>query len=83
MKPLEFVSSLADRFYDFLTFRSIGGVDSRNQFVLLRLFDRFLDHESFQGRYPTRELVERYLASVQPIVSPQDHSIAEKQRPLE
>ena len=65
MKPLEFVSSLADRFSDFLTFRRIGGVDSRNQFLLLRLFDRFLDQESFQGRYPTRELVERYLASVQ------------------
>ena len=65
MKPLEFVSSLADRFSDFLTFRRIGGVDSRNQFLLLRLFDRFLDQESFQGRYPTREVVERYLASVQ------------------
>ena len=65
MKTPDFVSALADRFSDFLSFRRAGGVDSPSQIQLLRHFDGFLYQERFQGGWPTREVVERYLATAQ------------------
>ena len=65
MKTPDFVSALAERFSDFLSFRRAGGVDSPSQIQLLRHFDAFLYQERFQGRWPTREVVERYLATAQ------------------
>ncbi len=58
MQKSIFVSVLADRFSDFLTFRGLGGMKSRGQIGLLRHFDRFLAREGFQGRWLTRELIE-------------------------
>jgi integrase/recombinase XerD len=63
MQEPDFLSVLASRFSDFLVFRELGGLDSKNQIPLLRHFDRFLVHEDFQGRWPIRELLERYAAS--------------------
>ncbi len=65
MNALQFLSSLAARFSDYITYRRLGGVDSPSQIQLLRYFDRFLHHEGFRGRWPTREVVERYLESAQ------------------
>jgi integrase/recombinase XerD len=62
MQKSIFVSVLADRFSDFLTFRGLGGMKSRGQIGLLRHFDRFLAREGFQGQWLTRELIERYAA---------------------
>lgn len=63
MQESHFLSALADRFSDFLTFRELGGVNSRSQIQLLRYFDRFLAQEGFQGRWLTREMIERYAAT--------------------
>lgn len=63
MQEPNFLSVLASRFSDFLVFQELGGVDPQNQIPLLRLFDRFLVHENFQGRWPVREVIERYAAS--------------------
>ena len=49
MKNPTFVSVLADRFFQFVAFRRLGGVDSHSQTQLLVYFDRFLHQESFQG----------------------------------
>ncbi len=65
MNNPDFVSVLAPRFSDFVTFRRWGGVDPHSQIQLLRHFDRFLDQEGFQGRWPTRHVVQRYVATVQ------------------
>jgi hypothetical protein len=54
MPESNFLSALADRFSDFLTFRELGGVNPRSQIQLLRYFDRFLAQERFQGRWLTR-----------------------------
>ncbi|MFQ5927440.1 MAG: tyrosine-type recombinase/integrase [Terriglobia bacterium] len=63
MKHSDFLSVLADRFSDFVTFRRLGGVDSHSQIQLLWQFDRFLCQEGFHGRWPTREVVESYVAT--------------------
>jgi integrase len=65
MKNRDFVSVLANRFSDYVTFRRLGGVDPKRQIGLLRLFDRFLDQEGFQGRWPTPQVIERYVATTQ------------------
>jgi integrase len=65
MKNPDFLSVFADRFSDFVVFRRLGGVDARSQTQLLRFFDRFLYQEGFQGPWPTREVVERYVATTQ------------------
>ena len=62
MQKSIFVSILADRFSDFLTFRGLGELKSKGQIGLLRHFDRFLAREGFQGQWLTRELIERYAA---------------------
>ena len=65
MKNPNFVSVLADPFSDYVTFRHLGGVDPDRQIGLLRFFDRFLDQESFRGRWPTPQVIERYIATTQ------------------
>ena len=65
MNSPEFKSSLAERLSDFLTYRRVGGMESPSQNQLLLYFDRFLYQEGFHGRWPTREVVERYLVSFQ------------------
>jgi site-specific recombinase XerD len=61
MDYTDFLSVLAHRFSGFVNFRRSGGVDSYNQIQMLRPFDRFLDREGFRGRWPTRDVVERYM----------------------
>jgi integrase len=61
MNAPDFLSVLAERFSDFVTFRRLGGIDPRRQTALLRFFDRFLDQEGFRGRWPTPEVIERYV----------------------
>lgn len=58
-----FRSALADRFSQYIEFRRQGGVDSHSQTQLLRFFDRFLHEEGFQGRWPNRGVIERYVAT--------------------
>ncbi len=65
MKNPDFLSILAHRFSDYVDFRRSGGVDSHKQIQLLRPFDRFLDQDGFQGRWPTRDVVERYMDTAQ------------------
>ena len=65
MKNPDFVSVLADRFSDYVDFRRLGGVDPDRQIGLLRFFDRFLDQEGFRGRWPTPQVIERYVAATQ------------------
>ena len=65
MSATEFHSVLAHRGDDFLAFRRIGGVASKNQLPLLRYFDRFLHQQQFTGAWPTREVIEIYRASTQ------------------
>lgn len=65
MREPEFLSILSERLADFVTFRRLGGVESHSQIRLLEYFDRFLYQEGFQGRWPTREAVERYMATTQ------------------
>ena len=65
MKHPVFVSVLAHRLSDFLAFRRLGGIDSPTEFRLLRHFDRFLYHEGSQGSWPSREVIEHYLATAQ------------------
>ena len=50
--PTNFLSALADRFSDYVTFRRLGGVDSHSQILLLRYFDRFLYQQGFRGQWP-------------------------------
>ena len=63
MSSTDFCCVLAHRCDDFLAFRRLGGVASKNQLPLLRDFDRFLHQQHFAGAYPTREVIESYLAS--------------------
>ena len=65
MENRGFLSVLADRFSDFVRFRRLGGVGARNQIKQLRPFDSFLHTEGFQGRWPTREVVEGYVATTE------------------
>ena len=65
MKNPDFLSVLADRFSGFVTFRGLGGVDISRQLQLLRPFDRFLYQKAFQGPWPTRNVVERYIATME------------------
>jgi integrase len=65
MKAPDFLSVLADRFSDYVTFRRLGGVDPRRQTALLRFFDRFLDQVGFRGRWPTPKVIERYVLAIQ------------------
>lgn len=64
MSELRFVSALSNRFSDFLAFRSVGRFDSTSDLDLLRYFDRFLDQQGFRGPWPTREVLNDYLASI-------------------
>ncbi len=63
MRNPTFVSALADRCSQFVEFRRLGGVDSHSQTQLLGYFDRFLHKEGFQGRWPNRDVIERYVAT--------------------
>ncbi len=65
MKNHDFVSVVADRFSDYVTFRRLGGVQPKRQIGLLRFFDRFLDQGGFEGRWPTPEVIEGYMATTQ------------------
>lgn len=60
-----FLSVLAHRCSDFLVFRTLSGVAYPDQIPLLQYFDRFLAQEGFQGRWPTREVIESYAATVE------------------
>ena len=59
-----FASLLADRFMDFVTFRRSGGADYCGRAKVLSYFDRFLCQQGFNGSYPTREILDRYLTSL-------------------
>jgi len=59
-----FASLLADWFIDFVTFRRSGGADYRGRAKGLSYFDRFLSQQGFNGSYPTREILNCYLTSV-------------------
>jgi integrase/recombinase XerD len=63
MKNACFLSTLADRLSQYVEFQRLGGVDAGNQAELLGFFDRFLHKEGFEGRWPTRDAVERYVES--------------------
>jgi site-specific recombinase XerD len=65
MRNPTFVSALADRFYQFVRFRRLGRVDGGSQIQLLEPFDRFLNQEGFQGRWATRDMVDRYVATTE------------------
>jgi len=65
MNQADFISSLADRLSGYLTFRRLGGIESKHQHRLLDYFDRFVHQQGFQGAWPTRDLIEQYLASIQ------------------
>ncbi|MBI4484009.1 MAG: tyrosine-type recombinase/integrase [Acidobacteria bacterium] len=59
-----FASLLADRFMDFVTFRRSSGADYRGRAQVLSYFDRFLSQQGFSGSYPTREILDCYLTSL-------------------
>ena len=61
----DFVSTLAERLGAYVEFRTLGGVDARAQIQLLRPFDRFLRQEGFEGPWPTRDLLQRYVSTLQ------------------
>ncbi len=63
MNNPDFLSVLAERFSDFVTFRRLSGIESHSPIKLVVYFDRFLYQEGFQGRWPTRDVVERYMAT--------------------
>ena len=63
MRNSGFRSALAHRFSEFITFKRMGGVDAQGQTQLLVHFDRFLREVGFRGSWPTRDAVERYMAS--------------------
>ena len=61
----DFVSTLAERLCAYVEFRTLGGADAHAQIRLLRPFDRFLQQQGFQGPWPTRDLLQRYLSTLQ------------------
>ena len=63
MRSPTFVSALADRSSQYVEFRRLGGVDSHSQTQLLGYFDRFLHKEGFQGSWPNRDVIERYVST--------------------
>lgn len=65
MNPTDFVSCLSDHLSDYLAFRRLGGIEPKSQYRLLGYFDRFVHQQGFQVPWPTRELIEHYLASTQ------------------
>ena len=65
MQDPTFVSVFARRFSQFVTFRRLGGLDFSSQGRLLGYFDRFVHRQNFQGLWPTREVIERYVATTQ------------------
>lgn len=65
MQTPAFLSTLADRFSQYVAFRSLGGVDPHSQTQLLAPFDRLLHQEGFQGLWPTREVIQRYARTTQ------------------
>ena len=67
MPQPDFVSTLAERLSAYVEFRTLGGVDARAQIQLLRPFDRFLQQQGFQGPWPTRDLLQRYLSTLEPL----------------
>ncbi|MFQ5930580.1 MAG: tyrosine-type recombinase/integrase, partial [Acidobacteriota bacterium] len=60
-----FVSTLAERLSEYVKFRTLGGVDAGGQVRLLRHFDCFLHRDGFQGPWPPRDVVGRYLATME------------------
>jgi len=69
MQTPPFLSTLADRFSQYVAFRRLGGVDPHSQTQLLAPFDRFLHQEGFQGPWPTREVIQRYVGTTQNLQS--------------
>lgn len=59
-----FASLLADRFMDFVSFRRCGGADYCGRAKVLSYFDRFLCQQGFNNSYPTREILDCYLTSL-------------------
>jgi integrase len=64
MKTSIFASVLADRFTEFVALRRAGGADYRGRAQVLSYFDRFLCQEHFQGCYPNRAILDRYVRSL-------------------
>lgn len=64
MSQSVFASLLADRFLDFVSFRRSGGADYCGRAKVLSYFDRFLCQQGFDAPYPTREILDRYLISL-------------------
>jgi integrase len=60
-----FVSVLAGRFSQFVTFRRLSGLDFSSQSRLLGYFDRFVHQQNFRGLWPSGEVIERYVATTQ------------------
>jgi integrase len=65
MQTPAFLSTLADRFSQYVDFRRLSGADPHSQTQLLAPFDRFLHQEGFQGPWPTREVIQRYAVTTQ------------------
>jgi site-specific recombinase XerD len=61
----EFISIFSDRLSDYLAFRQLGGIEPKSQHQLLSYFDRFVHQQNFQEPWPSRKLIEQYLASTQ------------------
>ena len=64
MKTLKFCSSLAPRMEGFVSLRRLAGTDYQSQTKLLIYFDHFLMKEKFKAHFLSREIIERYLASL-------------------
>lgn len=65
MKNPDFLSVLADRFSAFVAFRRLGGVAFDDQARRLGCFDRFLHQDDFHAPWPTRDVVDRYVATTE------------------
>ena len=63
MIQTEFISIFSARLSDYLAFRQLGGIEPKSQHQLLSYFDRFVHQQGFQKPWPSRELIEQYLAS--------------------
>jgi len=64
MSQPAFASVLANRFMDFVTFRRSSGADYSGRVKVLSYFDRFLSQQSFNGSYPSREILDGYWISL-------------------
>ena len=65
MIQTDFISIFSDRLSDYLAFRQLGGIEPKSQHQLLGYFDRFVHQQGCQKPWPSRELIEQYLASTQ------------------